>query len=694
MAEWTATYNGTWTNAANWAGGVPDGVGDTATFDFTHDGGDVQVSILESSDITVSTLNVDMTGTAGLTIKGSTADTGTGAGTLRFDAGLGVAHVNVTSDGSGGNFLISSSGGLNVVLASRTEFYVHPFGSAAAGILAPISGSGRLIKSGLGSLALTASNNTATGGIDITGGTLSGGAGNFGTGAFRISNDAILSAFGTVSNAIRTLPGQTDVAGSAQITAFAGQTLTLTGALQHSSTGIISFGENDAGGTLTASFSSITNAVDASYLVQNNPLRLGSAYVAANLFAVGGAGVVEVVGGGEINTGGYAAVFNNLSLKLGSLVGTSTGALDVTINDAQDDASYKGTFVGTAGTDSLVVNFTNAANAAALYLPLALFSNWTDGVDSIQLNGNAGNNNIYGSTHAEVIHGMEGNDYLAGYGGVDVIYGDGGDDRIQVGNLLGTGHSVHGGDGFDQLYVEGSGNVPLLALSGFERLTFGFGSNPTLTLTSPEFASAFAPNSILEGAGTLIVNMIAGAPVLTKAMTIGSAAKFNVIGSTGDDVIKLGGSAANTIAGGDGSDRVQAGDGAETIGGGIGSDKIAGNGGADTITGGAGADVFKYRNIADSGTGANADVITDFVSGTDKINFSRIDTDPFTAGDQAFTFIDNLPFFNNGVAQVRWVDLGSDLRVEVDINGDTAADMHILLQGAGTQSLTAIDFVL
>jgi hypothetical protein len=63
-------------------------------------------------------------------------------------------------------------------------------------------------------------------------------------------------------------------------------------------------------------------------------------------------------------------------------------------------------------------------------------------------------------------------------------------------------------------------------------------------------------------------------------------------------------------------------------------------------------------------------------------------------GDQGFVFVDTVAFTANGIAQIRWVDLGADLRVEADVNGDGNADMHILLQGAGAQVLTAADFVL
>ena len=70
---------------------------------------------------------------------------------------------------------------------------------------------------------------------------------------------------------------------------------------------------------------------------------------------------------------------------------------------------------------------------------------------------------------------------------------------------------------------------------------------------------------------------------------------------------------------------------------------IRGGANVDTMTGGAGVDTFTWAD-GDTGVGAgNRDIITDFVSGVDKIDLSAIDaityasTSPIqTAGDQAF----------------------------------------------------------
>jgi Ca2+-binding RTX toxin-like protein len=145
---------------------------------------------------------------------------------------------------------------------------------------------------------------------------------------------------------------------------------------------------------------------------------------------------------------------------------------------------------------------------------------------------------------------------------------------------------------------------------------------------------------------------------------------------------------------GDGSDQIRGGNLADKLRGDDGNDKIMGMGGADTLTGGAGADQFRYLFTSDSGLGTQADRILDFTDGTDKLDFRTLDADPATAGRQALNYIGSAAFATNGTAQVRHVDVGGDTRVEVDLNGDGAADMHILLVGHAGQSLAGTDFLL
>lgn len=100
-------------------------------------------------------------------------------------------------------------------------------------------------------------------------------------------------------------------------------------------------------------------------------------------------------------------------------------------------------------------------------------------------------------------------------------------------------------------------------------------------------------------------------------------------------------------------------------------------------------DVFVFNALNDSATGGpTRDVISDFASGVDDISLTAIDANTALAGNQAFSF-------NGATAKayaVWYVDIGTDLVVQGDVNGDTVADFEI--QVAGIDSITAGDFIL
>ena len=96
-------------------------------------------------------------------------------------------------------------------------------------------------------------------------------------------------------------------------------------------------------------------------------------------------------------------------------------------------------------------------------------------------------------------------------------------------------------------------------------------------------------------------------------------------GTDGDDFISgylggenlSGGNGNDTIYGNEGNDSILGGAGNDQLFGGTGADTLSGGAGNDTLTGGDGADRF----VLDWATGV--DVITDFVSGIDKIAISK-----------------------------------------------------------------------
>ncbi len=124
--------------------------------------------------------------------------------------------------------------------------------------------------------------------------------------------------------------------------------------------------------------------------------------------------------------------------------------------------------------------------------------------------------------------------------------------------------------------------------------------------------------------------------------------------------------------------------------GGARNDKLVASDGVDELTGGAGADRFMFEQVRIAGDVAPVrDVITDFVSGQDKIHLARMDADSTQAGNQAWKLVAS--FSNNAGELVKSLD-GENLLLSGDVNGDGRADL--LVQLTGVSALTAADVIL
>ena len=113
----------------------------------------------------------------------------------------------------------------------------------------------------------------------------------------------------------------------------------------------------------------------------------------------------------------------------------------------------------------------------------------------------------------------------------------------------------------------------------------------------------------------------------------GFAGADTMSGGAGDDWL-LGGSGSDSLTGGTGNDTLDGQYGNDTLRGGDGNDLIESGAGADRLTGGAGADEFHFS--ADdfyaqtrSLTSADADTLTDFTPGTDKLVFVAFASNSF-----------------------------------------------------------------
>jgi VCBS repeat-containing protein len=97
----------------------------------------------------------------------------------------------------------------------------------------------------------------------------------------------------------------------------------------------------------------------------------------------------------------------------------------------------------------------------------------------------------------------------------------------------------------------------------------------------------------------------------------------DTISATGKCDLIYAGSGNDLVKGNDGDDTIYGGSGRDTIYGGDGCDTIVGGYGADHLSGGKGNDSFVFLSTADSNA-ARFDVITDFKSGSDRIDLTAL----------------------------------------------------------------------
>src|SRR4051812_1843081 len=346
------------------------------------------------------------------------------------------------------------------------------------------------------------------------------------------------------------------------------------------------------------------------------------------------------------------------------------------------------------------------------------------------LNGNGGNDQLDGGTGADTMSGGTGNDtYFVEDVGDSVIENSGeGTDTVRVAGLAayaltanveklintgsgtfdGTGNNLnndmtggsgsdtfHGGDGYDQLYGNGGDDFLYGGADG-DVLSGGTGADHMEGGTGDDvYIVDNAGDSVVEASGegldtvyTTLNSYTLGADVEDLYWNNGSGS-FTATGNGLDNDIR-GGSGADTLSGLGGNDTLDGGSGNDVLLGGDGDDRLYGNSGTDDLTGGNGADTFAISSFQ-TGLGASADRILDFVQGTDLIDVSGMDANLLSAGNQAFSFIGTAAF-SGASAELRYYFDGTDTWVQGDINGDGAADFDIFVSNAVT--LVSTDFVL
>jgi Ca2+-binding RTX toxin-like protein len=312
----------------------------------------------------------------------------------------------------------------------------------------------------------------------------------------------------------------------------------------------------------------------------------------------------------------------------------------------------------------------------------------TNGDDS--LTGTAGNDQIFGLDGKDTITGGQGNDQLEGGDGSDVY-------RFNLTDGNDTIFDSSGGQ--DEINILSSGAA--LSTLNFERLDSDgdLAADDMRILYNGQqldILNHYAGNDVemilFSGGGTFL-----GYQLGTVYFNLSDDAS-GVLGGTGQEDVIASASVGETLTGGGGNDllfgngsgdTIDGGAGSDLILGGAGNDILVGGGDRDWLNGGSGSDTFEFNNVNESPTLALADVITDFAAG-DKIDLVDIDA-VAGGGDQAFLFGGNN--VNTVANSVTWHESGGNTIVHLDVNGDTTADMQIILNGI-TLGLNASSFNL
>ena len=180
----------------------------------------------------------------------------------------------------------------------------------------------------------------------------------------------------------------------------------------------------------------------------------------------------------------------------------------------------------------------------------------------------------------------------------------------------------------------------------------------------------------------------------------------------------IGGDQAETFTAGDGIDTISGGGGNDVIDAGAEADIISGGTGADNLTGGAGADTFTGFSLEDqsvvasahtfndgddlivnsetitfaTGSAGSVDVITDFVSGTDKLDVTNADTAPTNLIN-----VDSTSALSDGSGYILYGSYVATTGVFTAATGYDATNSNdaIFVEGDGTETaITETDYVV
>lgn len=233
---------------------------------------------------------------------------------------------------------------------------------------------------------------------------------------------------------------------------------------------------------------------------------------------------------------------------------------------------------------------------------------------------------------------------------------------------------LNGGAGDDTYLIASStASIKEIADAGRDHVITTLASY-TLTNHLEDLTFAGAATTRFYGYGNALANAITG----------GEAADF-LFGYAGDDEL-IGLAGSDYLDGGEGNDVIDGGSGGDLLLGGAGDDLLLGGLGNDQLTGGSGADTFRF----DTALGpSNIDSITDFASGSDRIELDRSVFGALDAGGLAAAA------FETGTAattaQTRIIYDPATGSIYYDADGSGAGDMVLFAVLSPGTALTASD---
>ncbi|WP_223521804.1 beta strand repeat-containing protein, partial [Pseudomonas sp. GL-B-19] len=197
----------------------------------------------------------------------------------------------------------------------------------------------------------------------------------------------------------------------------------------------------------------------------------------------------------------------------------------------------------------------------------------------------------------------------------------GGSDTAAVTISYQDGHTLTGTAG-DDVLVAGTGNNVINAGDGNDVLTAGTGNNELHGGAGNDLLFSGIGNDLLDGGTGIDTANYAHA---TAGVTVDlNLATGQNTGGAGTDTLTgienlVGSNLNDSLTGDNNSNIINGGLGDDILKGGGGDDFLIGGLGNNTLTGGAGADTFQWLK-GNSGH----DVVTDFTSGTDKLDLSQL----------------------------------------------------------------------